>query len=45
MGLKSCFLFVRIFDDAVCNSDYIRLNDLVIVNNELEGMWKEVVVA
>jgi hypothetical protein len=30
---------------AVSNSDYAVLNDWMTVNNELEMMWKEAVVA
>jgi hypothetical protein len=33
-----------LFSDAVSNSEYIALNDLLL-NNELERMWKEAVVA
>jgi hypothetical protein len=31
-------------NDAISNSDYIALDDWMIVNNELERIWKEAVV-
>jgi hypothetical protein len=30
---------------AVINSDYLALNDLMVVNNELERIWKGTVMA
>lgn len=34
-----------LFNDSVCNSDWITSNDWMILSNESEGMWKEVAVA
>jgi hypothetical protein len=31
------------FNDTVNKSNYIKTNDLLRVNNELEGTWKETV--
>jgi hypothetical protein len=40
------YLFTySLFNDAVSISDYIASNERMIVNNELERMWKETVVA
>jgi hypothetical protein len=43
--LAGFFLFVcALFYDAISNSDNTASNDWMVVNNELEGMWKEAVV-
>jgi hypothetical protein len=34
-----------IFNDVFCISHYITSNERMIVNNELERIWKEAVVA
>jgi hypothetical protein len=34
-----------LFKDAFINSDYIASNEGMAVNNELERVWKEVVLA
>jgi hypothetical protein len=40
------YLFIySLFNDAFSISDYITSNERMIVNNELERMWNEVVVA
>jgi hypothetical protein len=40
------YLFIySLFNDAFSISDYIASNKRMIVNNELERMWKETVVA
>jgi hypothetical protein len=40
------FKFVQSFiNHAISNSDYIPSNDWLLVNNEVERMWKNVVVA
>jgi hypothetical protein len=54
-GLHSCacvllrahiYLFIYSLSiDAVTNTDYVTSNELMIVNNELEKMWKEMFVA
>jgi hypothetical protein len=43
--LKQINLFSSLFNDAVSSLNYITSNDWMIVNNELEMMWKEAVVA
>jgi hypothetical protein len=46
--IQSLILFILIynlFNDAFSISDYIASNERMIVNNELERMWKEAVVA
>jgi hypothetical protein len=41
-----CYVKVcGLFNDAVNRSDYIASNDRMVLFNELERMWKEVVVA
>jgi hypothetical protein len=38
-------LFVYgLFNDPLSNSGYVVSNDGMIMNHELEGMWKEAVV-
>jgi hypothetical protein len=37
--------FYDLFHDAVSGSDYIASNGKWLVINELEGMWKEEIVA
>jgi hypothetical protein len=40
------YLFIySLFNDNFSISDYIASNEKMIVNNELERMWKEAVVA
>jgi hypothetical protein len=40
------FIFIySLFNDAFIISDYIVSNERMIVNNELERMWKEAAVA
>jgi hypothetical protein len=34
-----------LFNNAISNSDYTVLNGQTLVNNEMEVMWKEVVMA
>jgi hypothetical protein len=34
-----------LFNHTITNPDYIASSDWVAVNNELEGTWKEAVVA
>jgi hypothetical protein len=34
-----------LFNDAFSVSDFIASNEMIMVNNELERMWKEAVVA
>jgi hypothetical protein len=43
----SCsFLFIySLFNDAFSSSDYTASSEKMIVNNELERIWKEAVVA
>jgi hypothetical protein len=41
----SILFIYSLFNDAFSDTDYIASNERVIVNNELERMWKEVVVA
>jgi hypothetical protein len=39
-------LFIyNLFNDAFSSTDYILSNERMTVNNELERMWKEAVVA
>jgi hypothetical protein len=41
-----CYLFIySLFNDTFSSSAYIASNERMIVNNELERMWKETVVA
>jgi hypothetical protein len=43
---KSNYLFMcSIFNDAVSNSGYIAFNEWLLVNDEMEWMWKEAIVA
>jgi hypothetical protein len=43
---KYLYLFIcSLFNDAANNSYYVALNDRIVVNNELERIWKEAVVA
>jgi hypothetical protein len=40
------FLFIySLFNNACSSSDYIALNERMVMNNELERMQKEVVMA
>jgi hypothetical protein len=39
------FIFIYLFNDALSSSDYVALDDKMIVNNISERMWKETVVA
>jgi hypothetical protein len=44
---RSClciYFLCSLFYNTVSNSDCAALNDGLVVNNELEGMWKEAVV-
>jgi hypothetical protein len=34
-----------LFNEAIVNSDYIALNDLMTANDELDRIWKEAAVA
>jgi hypothetical protein len=45
MATYTIYLFYRLFNDAFSSSDYIVLNERMIVNTELERMWKEAVMA
>jgi hypothetical protein len=48
IGKLNCtaYLFIcSLFNDAFSISDYTASNERMIVNNELERMWKEAVVA
>jgi hypothetical protein len=38
-------LTIYLFKDAVSSTDYVASNSTIIVNNDLERMWKEAVVA
>jgi hypothetical protein len=38
------FIYLCLFNDAVSNPDYVASNELMIVNTELERMWKETVM-
>jgi hypothetical protein len=39
------YLFIcSLFYNTVSNSGYTALNDWMVVNNELDGIWKEAVV-
>jgi hypothetical protein len=45
LNLVSMLFIYSLFNDAVSScSDYIVLNEMMIVNNELEWTWKEAVV-
>jgi hypothetical protein len=40
------YLFIySLFKNAFSSSDYIASNERIMVNNELERMWKEAVIA
>jgi hypothetical protein len=39
------FCICSLFNDAVSNSDCTILNDWVIMNNEFQRMWMEVLMA
>jgi hypothetical protein len=43
-GTEYLFIY-SLFNDAFIISDYIASNERMIVNNELESMWKEAVMA
>jgi hypothetical protein len=34
-----------LFNDAVSNSAFVGSNEWLIINNELDRMWKETIVA
>jgi hypothetical protein len=38
-------IHLRLFNDAFSSSDYVASNESMILNNELEWMWKEAAVA
>jgi hypothetical protein len=40
---QPCTLFAMCLTALFGVSDYVALNERMVVNNELEGMWKEVV--
>jgi hypothetical protein len=41
-GVFSICLFVYgVFNDTVCNSDYILLNERCLMSKKLEKMWYE----
>jgi hypothetical protein len=40
-----CIFICSLFNKSVSNSYYIASNDWMIVNNKLEGTWKEAIVA
>jgi hypothetical protein len=40
-GIISFVLISYSFNDAVSSPDYVPLNDWMIVNNQVERMWKE----
>jgi hypothetical protein len=42
--LRRLFIY-SLFNDAFSSSDYVTSNERIIVNNELERMWKEAVMA
>jgi hypothetical protein len=42
--LERSNMFSSLFNDAFSILDYISSNERMIVNNELERMWKEAVV-
>jgi hypothetical protein len=37
-------LFIYVFNGADDNQEYIGCSDWMVVNNELGGIWKEVIV-
>jgi hypothetical protein len=37
----SIFISVLYFKDAISNSDYIGVKHVIVVNTELERIWKE----
>jgi hypothetical protein len=40
------YLFIYgLFNDAISSSDYIASNNRMVLNNELEWIWKEAAVA
>jgi hypothetical protein len=41
----TCLFIYSLFNDSFSISYYIASNEMMIVNNELERMWKEAVVA
>jgi hypothetical protein len=46
MPTEKIYLFIHsLFHDAFSISDYIVSNERMIVNNEMERLWKEAVVA
>jgi hypothetical protein len=46
LATNFCVYFVcSLFNDAFSSADYIASNKRMIVNNELENIWKEAVVA
>jgi hypothetical protein len=45
VSCKMLYLFVVLFNDAFSSSEYIASDERMIVNNELERMWKEAVMA
>jgi hypothetical protein len=38
-------IYLSLFNDDDCNSDNVASNYWMMVNNELEGMWKVVIMA
>jgi hypothetical protein len=45
LKIKIMLCIYILFNDAVSSSDYMVLNVRMIVNNEFERLWNEMVVA
>jgi hypothetical protein len=45
LSIVICLFICSLFNDTFSSSDYIVSNERTILNNELERMWKEAVVA